>query len=431
MVVSDTSSPAPVEASAVAHAVRQWLVDNWDSALTNDSADRADGGDDGDAGRRRWLERVVDSGWAAPSWPTDRHGRGLDPAHSRIVEDEFRAAGAWGTGQDKANLWANTLLAYGSDEIQDRFIRPLMLGDVSMCLLYSEPGAGSDLAGIQTRAERDGDEWIINGQKVWTSGGRQAEYALLIARSDWDVPKHQGITFFFLPMKQPGVEVRALRQATGDSRFNEVFLTDARVADANRLGEENAGWRVLQTALAYERVAMGQAQARRAGRADRAEQAERVAERSPDDEWSAPIPDLSLIDLARDVGTADDPVTRQKLMRLHAMGQVNEWNGQRAKAELENGTSSPTASFGKLAMSHILHSAGSLQTELLGAEGAIGGADSPRSAEATYSLLNAFFTSIGGGTDQIQRNIIGERILGLPKEPAVDRDMPFKDVPKA
>ncbi len=424
MTVSDPRSVAALGADDLRLAVRAWLDENWNPEFDPSKTGSGDP-ETAESRRREWMELLVDSGWAAPSWPTNRHGMGLEPRLSRVVEAEFRAVGAYGTGQDKANLWANTLLAYGSDEIQARFIRPLMLGDVNMCLLYSEPGAGSDLAGIQTRAERDGDEWIINGQKVWTSGGRQAEYALLIARSDWDVPKHQGITFFFFPMDQTGVEVRALRQATGDARFNEVFLTDARVRNANMLGEPNAGWRVLQTALAYERVAMGQSQTRRAPKDDR------NAVRSADDERSAPVPDLVLLDLARDLGRSGDPVIRQKLMKLYAMRQVNEWNGQRAKAELQNGTSSPTASFGKLAMSHILHYAGSLQTELLGAEATIGGLDSPRSADATYSLLNAFFTSIGGGTDQIQRNIIGERILGLPKEPAVDRDMPFRDVPKA
>ncbi len=425
MVAQQVQAPIPGDAvadgpvdddggveAALRREVRDWLADNWHE--DNRRSDR----------RAGWLAQVVDSGWAAPSWPRDRHGRGLDPKLSRVVEDEFKAAGADGSGQDMANLWANTLLAYGSDPLKDRFIRPLMLGQVKMCLLYSEPGAGSDLAGIQTRAERDGDEWIVNGQKVWTSGGRQAQFALLIARTDWDVPKHQGISFFFFPMDQPGVEVRALRQATGDARFNEVFLTEARVPQANMLGESNRGWRVLQTALAYERVAMGQSPLRRASTDGGG------AVRAADDERAAPVPDLSLVDLAADVDRAGDPVTRQRLMSLLAMGQVNEWNGQRAKAELENGTSSPTASFGKLAMSGILHTAGSLQTELLGAEATIGGADSPRAADATYSLLNAFFTSIGGGTDQIQRNIIGERLLGLPKEPSVDRDLPFREVPK-
>lgn len=414
-MAADRTDDGTSTAEVVAE-VSAWLDNNWD---------RRFGPDGTSADRRQGLELLVDSGWAAPSWPTTRFGRGLSPKLGRVATQELRRHGLTGVGQDMANLWANSLLAYGSDELQDRFIRPLMLGDVNMCLLYSEPGAGSDLAGIQTRAERDGDEWIINGQKVWTSGGRQAEYAMLIARSDWDVPKHQGISFFFFPMEQEGVEVRALRQATGDSRFNEVFLTDARVPNGNMFGAPNTGWRVLQTALAYERVAMGQTQIRRAAADDR------EAVRAADSETSAPVPDLSLIELAAKVGKQTDPVIRQKLMTLHAMRQVNEWNGQRAKAELENGTSSPTASFGKLAMSGILHYAGSLQTEILGAEAMTGGEDSPRSADATYSLLNAFFTSIGGGTDQIQRNIIGDRILGLPKEPAVDRDMPFRDVPKA
>jgi len=395
--------------ASVRRDVASWLAANWDPSLE----------------RRTWLERVVDSGWAAPSWPEAWHGRGLDPALTNVVAAEFRRVGADGTAQDKHNLSANTVLAFGSDDLKRRFVRPLMLGDVDMCLLYSEPGAGSDLAGIQTRAERDGDEWIVNGQKVWTSGGRHASYALLITRTDWDVPKHRGITFFFFPMKQPGVEVRPLRQATGDARFNEVFITDARVPHANMLGDENNGWMVLQTALAYERAVMGENQRRRATQNDSR------AVRSADDEAPAPIPDLSLVDLARSVGKAGDPVIRQRLARLHAMVQVNEWNNARAKAELAQGTSSSVVSLGKLAMSGILHYAGSLQTELLGAEGMIGGTDSPRSADATYSLHNAFFTSIGGGTDQIQRNIIGERILGLPKEPELDKTVPFRDVLKS
>lgn len=399
-------------AARVREEVRAWLSANWDGV---------------GADRRAWLQSVIESGWAAPSWPTAHHGRDLAPALGRVVDEEFAAVGAYGTGQDKVNLWANTVLAFGSDDLKAEFIQPLMLGEVNMCLLYSEPGAGSDLAGIRTRAVRDGDEWIIDGQKVWTSGGRQADYALLIARTDWDAPKHKGITFFFLPMKQEGVEVRALRQATGDSRFNEVFLTGARVSNGNVLGAENDGWRVLQTALAYERIAMGQALARRPA-TDGGADARTDAVRNADDERPAPVPDLSLVDLGRATGRTEDPVTVQRLMALMAKRKVNDWNGARAKAALENGTSSPTASLGKLAMSDILHTAGSLQTEILGAEGTIGGLDSPRSADATYSLLNAFFTSIGGGTDQIQRNIIGERLLGLPKEPSVDRDLPFRDV---
>ncbi len=389
--------------------VRAWLSENWDC----------------DRPKKEWLAIVADSGWAAPSWPTEWFGRGLPPAAGGVVADEFARAKAWGTGQDKTNLWANTMLAFGSDELKRQHLRRLMLGEVKMCLLYSEPGAGSDLAGIQTRADRDGDEWVINGQKVWTSSGRDAEFALLIARSDWDVPKHSGITFFWFPMRQPGVEVRPLRQATGDSRFNEVFITDARVPHDHMLGEVNNGWMVLQSALAYERAVLGENQRRAKV------QTNNEAVRNADDDAPAPVPDVSLIELAQDLGVSSDPIIRQRLAALHTLVQVNEWNTRRAKAELAQGTTSAVVSLGKLAMSRILHTAGSLQTEILGPEGTIGGADSPRSADATYALLNAFFTSIGGGTDQIQRNIIGERMLGLPKEPEPHKHTPFSDVPKA
>lgn len=371
-----------------------------------------------------FLEAVIDDGWAAPSWPEAWFGRGIAPEVGQVIAEEFARVGAPGAGQDITNLWANTVLAFGSDELKSAHLRNLMLGRTPMCLLYSEPGAGSDLAGIQTRAERDGDEWVVNGQKVWTSGGRNAEFALLIARTNWDVAKHRGITFFFFPMNQPGVEVRALRQATGDSRFNEVFLTDARVSHANMLGDPGEGWMVLQTALAYERAVMGQSGRRRSADANK-------AVRSADDEASAPIPDVSLIELAGKTGASTDPAIRQRLMALHSLVQVNAWNGARAKAALEQGTSTPIVSLGKLAMSRILHTAGSLQAEILGAEAMLGGNDSPAGADATYAMLNAFFTSIGGGTDQIQRNIIGERVLGLPKEPEVDKGVPFKDVRKA
>lgn len=375
--------------------------------------------------RREWLEALVDSGWAAPSWPVEWFGRGLPSEVARSTDDVFRSSGVDGWGQDVTNLWAGTIISFASDALKRQVLRSLMLGRTNMCLLYSEPGAGSDLAAIQTRAERDGDEWVINGQKVWTSGGRGADYALLITRSDLDQPKHRGITFFFLPMAQPGVEVRPLRQATGDARFNEVFITDARVPHANMLGDEDMGWWVLQTALAYERSAMGQSQRRSETQSDSG------SVRSRDSEASAPTPDLSLLELARSMGVQEDPQIRQQLMQLHTLRTLNEWNGMRAKASMQKGSSSPIMSLGKLAMSGILHFAGSLQTRILGAEAMLAGESSPRSADATYSLLNAFFTSIGGGTDQIQRNIIGERILGLPKEPEVDKDVPFRDVRKA
>jgi alkylation response protein AidB-like acyl-CoA dehydrogenase len=403
-----TTNPDAVTEAELRAEARAWLGEHWRPATP----------------RRAFLEAVVDDRWAAPSWPEAWFGRGVSPELARAVEEEFRAVDAPGSGQDVVNLWANTVLAFGSDDLRARFLRPLLLGDVPMCLLYSEPGAGSDLAGIQTRAERDGDEWVVNGQKVWTSGGRQAEYALLITRTDWDVPKHRGITFFFFPMRQPGVEVRPLRQATGDARFNEVFITDSRVPHANMLGELNRGWWVLQTALMYERAVMG-------GSARRRQEEPAAADRDPTSEASAPVPDLVLVDLARELGRTDDPRVRQHLARLHCMRTVNAWNGARARAAMEQGSSTPLASLGKLAMSGILHYAARVQAQILGAEALLGGATSPRAADCTYSMLNAYFTSIGGGTDQIQRNIIGERILGLPKEPELDKDLPFREVRKS
>ncbi len=401
----DTAVADIASEEAVRAEVRAWLAEHWTPGSP----------------RRPFLEAVVDAGWAAPSWPERWHGRGLPAALGRVVDAEFRAVDAPGSAQDVTNLWAGTVLQYGSDDLKARVMRPLLLGDIDMCLLYSEPGAGSDLASIQTRAVRDGDEWVVNGQKVWTSGGRQAEYALLITRTDLDVPKHRGITFFFFPMRQPGVEVRPLRQATGDSRFNEVFITDARVPHANMLGELNAGWWVLQEALMYERAVMGVVQKRSGS-------AKPDADRDPTSEASAPIPDLVLTDLARELGRTDDPMIRQALTRLHCMRTVNTWNGMRARAELKQGSSSPVASLGKLAMSGILHYAARVQADILGAEALLGGVDSARAADCTYAMLNAYFTSIGGGTDQIQRNIIGERILGLPKEPEVDKNVPFREV---
>jgi alkylation response protein AidB-like acyl-CoA dehydrogenase len=372
-----------------------------------------------------WRELVIDERWAALRWPSAWFGRDLSDDEAKEVEAVFAAAGAPGPGQDVTNLWAGTMLAFGGDELKGQFMRRLLLDEVAMCLLYSEPGAGSDLAGIRTTAVRDGDEWVVNGQKVWTSGARDAEYGMLIARTDWDQPKHRGITFFWLPMRQPGVDVRPLRQATGDARFNEVFITDARVPDTNRLGSLNDGWRVLQTALFYERVAMGGSMSGGGG-ASGARPTRRGATAAA--HGSIPVPDISLLKLARSLGKADDPLVRQRLMRLYIRRQVNEWNGARAKAAAAAGSSSPLASLGKLFMAQILHEAGRLQGELLGMDALLDGDANPRSRDHNYSQLNAYFFSIGGGTDQIQRNIIGERILGLPKEPEVDRDVPFSEV---
>ncbi len=383
---------------------QEFLADHWSPGVN----------------RREWMELVIDERWAALRWPVEWYGRDLADDEAKEVEAVFAAAGAPGPGQDIYNLWAATMLSAGTDELKRQFLKPLLMDQVAMCLLYSEPGAGSDLAGIRTAAVRDGDEWVVNGQKVWTSGARDADYGMLIARTDWDQPKHRGISFFWFPMKQAGVDVRPLRQMTGDARFNEVFITDGRVPEANRLGDLNKGWWVLQTALAYERAVMGVSRRGPSGGGEGA---------TAKSHGRIPTPDLSLVELARAKGRSGDHTVRQALARLHIRRTVNDWNAERSKAAMKAGGSSPLASLGKLSLAQILHDAGRVEATILGIDAVLDGDDHPRSRDANYSQQNAYFFSIGGGTDQIQRNIIGERLLGLPKEPEVDRDVPFRDVP--
>ncbi len=328
------------------------------------------------------------------------------------------------------NLYANVILAHGTDDQKRRFVRPLALGEHRGCLLYSEPGAGSDLAAVQTRADRDGEDWVITGQKVWTSGAAQATHGLLVARSDWDAPKHQGLTFFWFPMRQPGVEVRPIRQVTGGAEFNEVFLDGARVPDANRLGKPGGGWRVLLTALGFERLIMGADLPLAPAGDQRARTPAEItaARQSP---WTRQVGGADYFELARSTGKDTDPVIRQEIARLYTLEQVNNWNAMRAKSQSGPGAASPLASLGKLAFSRIVHSGVALTTRLLGAEALLDGDSSPAAAEVNRSAFAAYVTSVGGGTDQIQRNIIGERLLGLPREPEADRDVPFRDVRKA
>ncbi|WP_135453263.1 acyl-CoA dehydrogenase family protein [Mycobacterium sp. DL99] len=378
--------------------VRDWLAQSW-AGLPKSTDPWVSSPE-----RVAWLQKVLDAGYAVPTYPTEWFGRAYPNALAAVIEQEFRAVKAPGARQDKYSIPANTALKFGTDQLKNDLVRDFLTERIRTCLLYSEPGAGSDLAAVRTTAVRDGDEWVINGQKVWTSGATTSEYALLIARTDWDVPKHKGLSFFMIPMRQPGIEVRPLVQITGESHFNEVFITDARVSDAYLLGGEGNGWRVLQTALAYERSIMGDG-----GRGSR--------NRTRADD---------LIGLAREHGRLEDPAVRKELANVLALRELNSLNNARAKAAAAQGTSSSIMSLGKLAMSNILHAEARLKTEIIGAEALLAGPDNPEADDINFLTLNAFFTSIGGGTDQIQRNIIGERVLGLAKEPEVDRDIPFR-----
>ncbi len=375
--------------------VRQWLAQNWDPG----------------ADRTGWTQRVFDAGWSAPSWEPEWGGRGLSDPQSRIVAAEFAAVGAYGTGADRADMLACTIHDLGTEEQKLRLIPPSVRGETRWCLLYSEPGAGSDLAGLRTRADRDGDDWVVNGQKVWTSFAAHADYGLLVARTDWDAPKHKGISFFIFPMRQAGVEVRPIHQITGESEFNEVFITDARVPHANLVGERGGGWAVLQLALAHERRLMG----------DLARTSKSSGDLKPDSN--------SLIGMARAAGRLSDSHIRQEIAVVEGYAAVNRWNTRRAKNTADKAEAATLLSLGKIAMSRILHETARVQTEIAGGETMLAGPDHPVGDAITFRALNAYFTSIGGGTDQIQRNIVGERILGLPKEPEPYRDTAFRDLP--
>ncbi|WP_236627843.1 acyl-CoA dehydrogenase family protein, partial [Caulobacter sp. B11] len=388
---------APVTDDALREEVRASLENQWTGQIQ------------GEAERKVWFAKVVDARWAVPRWPTLWMGRGLSDAQARIVESEFAAVGAPGAGQDRTNLWANTLLATGQALKEKLFAAAAARRSGYVPALFD----GRQARTWQASAPAPTGKAITSSSMVRRSGPASramADYGMLIARTDWDVPKHRGISFFFLPMKQPGVEVRPLRQITDESQFNEVFITDAICPDANLLGELGQGWSVLQTALAYERSVMGEA-----ARGPRSGAAESKNEEP-------------LIALAREAGALGDPLVRQEIAKVIGLRKLNALNTARAKAELKQGTSSALMSLGKLAMSRILHEEARVRTMILGAGSLLEGPDFPRAEDANFLTLNAYFTSIGGGTDQIQRNIIGERVLGLPKEPEVDRNIPFRDV---
>lgn len=379
--------------------VRQWLVAHWDPAMPT----------------AEWLSCVVDGRWAVPRWPAAWFGRDFSDELARLVEQEFNRVGAPGSAQDQMNMHANTVLLYGSEGIKQDLIGPILRSHVRMCLLYSEPEAGSDLAGVQTRADAVDGGWRISGQKVWTSGAAEANYGFLIARTNWDVPKHEGITFFLFPMNQPGVEVRPIKQITGEADFNEVFIDNAFVPAGNVLGEVGRGWAVLSHALLLERLVMGDR-----SRLDRDSAAMAVTNYGNEED---------LVGLARAYGCFGDPLIRDAIATVEALRAINKWNGLRAEAEARRtGKESPLTMLGKLAMSRILHTSAAVRTSIVGSQSMLDGPDNPDGDLANFVAFNAFMTSIGGGTDQVQRNIIGERLLGLAKEPDPSKGVPFREV---
>ena len=356
---------------------------------------------------RAYRAALADAGLAGLDIPRHLGGVGLDAPIAAAIQLEISEQvppeeSVFGIG---LNMAVPTILEFGSDDLQQRVIPPSLRGDVIWCQLYSEPGAGSDLAGLTTKAEQDGDEWVVTGQKVWTSGAQHADLGILIARTAPDLPKHSGISMFVIDMRQPGVTVRPLVQMTGVAEFNEVFLDEARVPARNIVGELNGGWSLAVRLLAHERTSLGRTFTPATGRSKTGRQ---------------PLRHSQLHERAITLGRSDDPVIADLLTQVYIGEHLIEWNGER----------NLHPSIGKLWRTHQGRLAAQV-AHLIGGPYASAWEKSDEDADYwAYHVLNCRGMSLGGGTDEIQRNTLGERALGLPREPSTDREMPFRDLPR-
>ncbi|MDX2380540.1 MAG: acyl-CoA dehydrogenase family protein [Acidimicrobiia bacterium] len=356
-----------------------------------------------------WQQRRAQRGYHAVTWPVEYGGLGLSRAHARAygrLERQFESAGRHEVFSVTTNLIANTVNVFGTDEQKDQFLGPLLRADILACQLFSEPAAGSDLAGLGCRAERDGDEWVINGQKVWSSGAQFSQWGELIARTDPDEAKHKGMTAFMLPLDADGVEVRPIQQMSGGSSFCEVFKTDVRIPDSYRLGPVGEGWKVALTTLGFER-----------------DHSESGADGSASGgTWKL------LQATAEAVGVAGDPLIRDELTKMYIHHRIESLTNRRAADLTRSGTPGPEGSLGKLLWTEGMRKMTDTISTVLG----------PRLIAdtgewGTYGwgehVLGAPGYRIAGGSDEVQRNIIGERVLGLPREPRADQG-PWKDTPR-
>ena len=383
-----------------------------------------------------WRTRLLDGGWAAPLWPADWFGRGFSQEQASVVGEVFHERGVVPAASiGPRGLAAETILAHGSDDQKRRYLRPILTGEHAWCQLFSEPGSGSDLAGLSTKAERDGDGWRINGQKVWNTSAHHADFGILLARTNFDVPKHQGISYFLIDMRQPGVEVRPLKQMNGHASFNEVFMTDAHVPAHDLIGGEGNGWAVAATTLSYER----QGFRRRHGQTGKAggeglvhkEYEQEILIANEPYTWYPQRegrPDL-VLKRANETGAINDPVIRQEIARLHSLVKANEFSRIRAADEQRAGSQQviPAGSIGKLAASVIARQAAHVHTLISGADAMLAGPDSAEYGMIAETLVSVPAISIAGGTDEIQKNIIAERVLGMPKDIRSDTG-PFRDI---
>src|SRR5215831_749263 len=355
---------------------------------------------------RRWQKKKSDGGWACLHWPKEYGGRGATAVERVIFQQEEGVYGKLSQPfQIGEGMCGPTVMAFGSEADKRRYLPRLASGEEIWCQLFSEPAGGSDVAGLRTRAEKKGDEWIINGQKIWTSGAHYSDYGILVTRSDPNLPQHKGLTFFFLSMKSKGVEVRPIKQISGQSHFNEVFFTDVRIPDSQRLGQVGKGWEVSITTLMNERLAVG----------------------------DPPGPDFAeIFDLARRVELEDgfaiqNPAVRDKLADWYVRTQGLKYTKFRTMTRLSRGeTPGPEASIGKLVGASKLQEIALFGMDLLGMAGVMADeATMPAHGLFQQALLYSPALRIAGGSDEILRNIIAERVLGLPSDLRADKELPF------
>jgi alkylation response protein AidB-like acyl-CoA dehydrogenase len=373
---------------------------------------------------REYRGARYDAGLAWVHFPEGYGGLGVRPKLQQVVEQRMRAAG--GAPPEETQFFGlalagPTVVTHGSDENRPRLLRPMYTGEDVWCQLFSEPGAGSDLAGLATKAVRDGDEWVVSGQKVWNTMAHLADRGMLVARTDPDVPKHKGLTYFAVDMHAPGVEVRPLRQITGEAEFNEVYLTDVRIPDADRLGDVGDGWRVSMTTLMNERTSIGGG----GGGGGRPR-------------GSGPIAEAARLWKER---AEQDPVLRDELMSLWIDAETLRLTTLRAGAAAKAGNPGPEGSVLKLRFAEINKAIYEFCLDLLGPAGLVDYDYTMRRSEiiglegppgsSRKMFLRSRANSIEGGTSEIMRNILGERVLGLPGEPRTDKDLPWVDVPRS
>ncbi len=403
------------EEAAFRQEVRGWIAENAPTYLEENLASSGFGstgtGDhDPLLEAKKWQKKKSDAGWACIQWPLEYGGRSATPIQSVIWNQEEgvygKLSGTFIIGQ---GMCGPTVMAYASEELKQRYLPKLSSGEEVWCQLFSEPASGSDLAGLRTKAEKDGDDWVINGQKIWTSGAHYSDYGILITRTDPEVPKHQGLTMFILDMKAEGIDIRPIKQANGDSGFNEVYFENVRITDDHRLGAVGGGWQVSLTTLMNERLAIGGG-------------------------ISTGYPEMKELLESLPLGSGkaiDNPAVRSKLADWHCKAAGLRNTASRAISALSKGeTPGPENSIGKLVAGGMMQDIAKFAVDLQGLGGAMIDVEVAEGAARFQAMLmRSPAVRIEGGTDQILRNIIAERVLGLPADMRADKGLPFNKIP--